>query len=114
MPKNKEILKSEFYCTHCGNRGIPIARKVSSQRESGHLKKLFCLHCQKETNHAEIKQNGKYTLENFLEEYKLGRFIEGEKLPIAELFSCKNINCLYNKHGKCWNSNKSYKCEVRE
>ena len=100
MPKNKEVLKSEFYCTCCGNRGIPIARKVGSQREPGHLKRLFCLYCQEETNHAEIKQNGKYTLSDFLEEFSLGRFVNGQKIAVMDLLSCGETKCLYNKSGK--------------
>ena len=39
MAKNQEITTSEFYCTKCGRRGIPIARRIGSQREAGHLKK---------------------------------------------------------------------------
>ena len=114
MPKNKEISKSEFYCTYCAHRGIPIARRVNQQREPGHLKKLFCLHCQKETNHAEIRPFGKYTLEDFLEEYELGRFIDGKRVAVADLTSCKHTNCAFNKHGKCWNADKTYECEVRQ
>lgn len=64
---------SDFYCTQCGNKGIPILR-TKKEREPGHLKKLFCLYCQKETNMVEIKQNGKYTLEDFLKEYQNGNF----------------------------------------
>lgn len=115
MPKNKTMSTSDFYCTECGNKGIPIARLSYHQREPGHLKKLFCLHCQKETNHAEVRPKGqKYTYENFFEEYSLGRFINGNRIPVSQLPSCKKTDCLYNKHGRCWNSNNSYKCEVRK
>ena len=48
MPKNKEITTSEFYCTKCGKKGIPIARKLGSQREAGHLKRLYCPFCREE------------------------------------------------------------------
>ena len=27
--------------------------------------------------------------------------------------SCSNIECEYNRHGKCWNSNYSYHCDYR-
>ena len=27
MPKNKTMSTSDFYCTECGNKGIPIAGK---------------------------------------------------------------------------------------
>ena len=60
---------SEFYCVECGKKGIPIARKLGAQREAGHLKSLWCVYCQKQTNHAEIRPFGTYTVENFKEEF---------------------------------------------
>lgn len=113
MPKNQKITTSEFYCTECGKRGIPIARKIGQQREVGHLKKLFCLYCQKKTNHAEIRPFGAYNYEDFLEEFELGRFVNGEKTPINELMSCTKTECHYNKNGKCWNSKRDYDCGHR-
>ena len=101
---------SEFYCTQCGNRGIPIIRKKGHQREEGHLKRIYCLYCKQVTNHAEIRPFGNYTLENFKEEFELGRFVNGKKVPIINLINCDRTNCKYNKHGKCWNSNNSYHC----
>ena len=113
MPKVKTALISEFYCTECGKKGIPVARHPGQHRKPGHLKKLFCLHCQKEVNHVEIRPYGSYTYENFLEEYNLGRFFEGNRLRITDLMSCSKEDCPYNKHGKCWNSNYSYNCDYR-
>ena len=104
---------SEFYCTKCGKRGIPIARNKGRQREVGHLKKLFCLHCQEETNHAEVRPFGNYTEDDFKEEFALGRFINGQKVPVSELLTCSKTSCKYNKHGKCWNSDYSYNCQHR-
>ena len=104
---------SEMYCTHCGKRGIDIPRKSGQQREAGHLKRLFCLYCQKETNHAEIRPFGSYTLDNFNEEFKLGRFVNGQKVPIADLLSCSKTTCEYNKSGKCWNATRDYNCGHR-
>ncbi len=43
MSRNMTV--SDFYCTKCGRKGIPIARKQGQQREPGHLKKLYCLAC---------------------------------------------------------------------
>ena len=74
MAKNQEITTSEFYCTKCGRRGIPIARRIGSQREGGHLKKLYCLYCKEEVNHVEVRPFGDYNYEDFLEEFNLGRF----------------------------------------
>lgn len=113
MAKNKEITKSEFYCTKCGQRGIPIARRAGIQREAGHLKKLYCLHCREETNHAEIRPFGSYNYEDFYEEFKLGRFVDGKRIPINELMLCTKEDCPYNKNGRCWNSNYSYDCGHR-
>ena len=113
MSKNKLSITSEFYCTECGNKGIPIARKAGQHKEPGHLKKLYCLHCQKETNHAEIRPYGSYNLEDFEEEFRLGRFFEGSKIHVMNLMSCSKSDCMYNKHGKCWNSNYSYNCNYR-
>lgn len=67
---------SDFYCTKCGNKGIPIFRIAGQEREPGHLKKLFCIHCQKETNMVEIKPVGKYHLDDFWIEYEYGNFDE--------------------------------------
>ena len=114
MPKNKEITTSEFYCTKCGKKGIPIARKLGSQREAGHLKRLYCPFCREEVNHAEIRPFGEYDYEDFQLEFELGRFLEdGSRIAIQDLLSCSNVECKYNVHGKCWNSNNSYKCSCK-
>lgn len=105
-----KMTTSEFYCTSCGKKGIPIARKPGQQRETGHLKKLFCLYCNKEVNHVEIRPFGSYTKDNFEEEFQLGRFIDGQRIPVAELMECSKTQCDYNRHGRCWNSNYSYQC----
>lgn len=105
---------SEFYCVICGKKGIPIMRRPGHQREPGHLKKLFCLYCGKQTNHAEIRPFGSYNKEDFIEEFELGRFVDGKKIPVSELMPCKHhTDCKYNKDGKCWNANNSYKCSVK-
>ena len=67
---------SEFYCTQCGNKGIPIFRQRGKEREAGHLKKLFCLHCQKEVNHCEVKPWTKYDYKDFKTEFEYGNFSE--------------------------------------
>lgn len=77
MRKSKDIRLqslSNFYCTCCGNKGIPIFRVSGQEREPGHLKKLYCLFCQQEVNMVEVKPTGKYNLENFLIEYENGNF----------------------------------------
>lgn len=113
MGRKQNCITSEFYCTECGYKGIPIARKIGKEREAGHLKRLYCLHCNKETNHAEIRPFGKYNIEDFEKEFSLGRFKNGNKIPISELMSCSKTDCEYNINGKCWNSNYSYDCGYR-
>lgn len=73
--------ESEFYCTQCGSKGIPVLRKRGQEREAGHLKKLFCLKCQKEQNHVECKSLTKYTHEDFLIEFNEKNFTkEGTRI----------------------------------
>lgn len=114
MPtRKKENTVNDFYCTKCGKRGIPLVRKAGKQKEQGHLKNLFCIYCQEETNHVELRPFGSYRLEDFLEEFELGRFVDGKRIAKMDLENCKNKECKYYKNGKCWNSNHSYDCEVR-
>lgn len=105
--------QSRFFCTECGNEGIPIMRPVGRQREPGHLKKLYCIHCKKEVNHVEIKETGNYTYEDFKKEYELGRFIDGNRIAIEQLLDCSCDTCPFNINGKCWNSNWSNDCGHR-
>lgn len=75
----RNITLSDFYCTCCGCKGIPIFRTVGQEREPGHLKKLFCLNCQKEVNMVEIRNIGKYNLDDFWIEYEYKNFDEEGK-----------------------------------
>ena len=68
------MITNDFYCTQCGQKGIPIQRKENAKRESGHLKKLWCLKCNKETNHVECNNN--YTHDDFLTEFENDNFDE--------------------------------------
>ena len=70
---------SDFYCTQCGSKGLPVWRKRGAEREAGHLKKLFCLKCGKETNHVECKICSKYTYEDFCIEYEHHNFDQSGK-----------------------------------
>lgn len=53
MGRNLET--HDFYCICCGKKGIPVMRKVGHQHSKHHMKKLFCITCQKEVNHVECK-----------------------------------------------------------
>ena len=71
---NNNYILSQFYCVKCGRLGIPVFRKKGQAREAGHLKKLWCLTCAEETNHAECKEFSNYTFEDFVAEFEFGNF----------------------------------------
>lgn len=76
-----KLLTSDFYCTQCGKKGIPVIRKENKCREAGHLKKLFCIYCKTETNHCEIRQFGQYTYQDFLFEFNYHNFsVSGQRI----------------------------------
>ena len=83
----QSIVLSEFYCTKCGNKGIPIMRRKGAEREAGHLKWIFCLKCQQEWNHVECKSYSHYDYNDFLLEFEYSNFDnEGNrKMPYGEL-----------------------------
>lgn len=66
--------RSRFFCTRCGKEGIPIPRMQGQERKAGHLKKLYCIYCREELNHAEIKEEG-YTYQDFMEDFENGVFL---------------------------------------
>lgn len=70
------VTDHEFYCCRCGNRGLPVIRKSGQEREAGHLKKLWCIKCKQETNHAECVPFSKYSHQEFLLEFKYNNFDE--------------------------------------
>ena len=71
---------SDFYCTQCGKKGIPVIRKNGKQKEAGHLKKLYCIYCHQETNHVEIRGDEKYTYNDFKTEFNNGNFVNGKRI----------------------------------
>ena len=64
-----------FYCIRCGNKGIPIVRNSASKREKGHLKRLYCVYCNKEVNHYECRDE--QDVIDFRKKYEKGDF-DGE------------------------------------
>ena len=67
---------SDFYCTKCGNKGVPIPRRDNRVREKGHLKRLYCIHCKDVVNHIEIRVFDNYTYEDFKKDFDEGKFKE--------------------------------------
>lgn len=86
MSRRRGTAVHEFYCTQCGGQGIPVHRKYGQFREVGHLKKLYCLTCGKETNNVECISASKYDSSIFFEEYQSGNFDEdgNRVLPLSE------------------------------
>lgn len=77
--KRNNFQISDFYCTECGKQGVSLPRCTGERRKGGHLKKLYCLHCQKETNFVEITAKGFYDYETFLIEFNSGNFVNGKR-----------------------------------
>lgn len=74
MKACKVNLEHYFYCTQCGEKGIPIARNKGQYKKPGHLKKLYCLNCKKEINHVECIEYSSYDSEMFQKEFLSGNF----------------------------------------
>lgn len=78
---------SEMWCCKCGQKGISIPRKNGKYREPGHLKKIYCIHCEKDWNHVEIRpMYSDYNYEDFQLEMKYNNFDENgnRKKPYRE------------------------------
>ena len=48
-------MEHSFYCIKCGNKGIPLPRKLGRQREKFHRKKMYCIFCKEVVNHIECR-----------------------------------------------------------
>lgn len=79
MAKNQKMSQSDFYCTKCGKKGLPIFRKSGKLRADRHLKKLYCIYCGEEVNHAEVRDTSEYGYEDFLAEFNAGLFKNGKR-----------------------------------
>lgn len=92
MKRGRVNIEHEFYCTQCGRKGIPIARKKSKCKQPGHLKKLYCLNCKIEINHVECIEFSSYDREMFKREFATGNFKEdgSRVLPISQ-WKIKNM-----------------------
>ena len=94
---NNTTSVSDFYCTQCGSKGLPIVRTTHKMREPGHLKKLYCPQCRIQTNHCEVRPFGKYDYEDFQIEFIHGNFdSEGQRIDpswrhfVAEVLNKEN------------------------
>lgn len=93
-----KITISDMYCTQCGRKNIPIPRNKGSEREPGHLKRMYCIYCKKEVNMIEIRPFGTgYTYEDFMLEFEMHNFDEeGNRILTLSDFRTK-LNNLYKK-----------------
>ncbi len=74
MPKKQKTEIHDFYCTKCGNKGIPLSRRMGKIRPLDHRKRLYCPICRGEVNHVECR-----TWEDkqkFVEDFNAGIFKE--------------------------------------
>jgi len=72
---------SDFYCTQCGHKTIPIIRKHGADREGGHLKNLYCPFCMCNNNCVEIRPFGQYQLTDFVSEDSYSYFAKDLHSP---------------------------------
>ncbi len=79
----RKMVTHDFYCICCGKKGIPVARNRGHQHGKLHMKKLFCLTCQKEVNHVECK-NYEDVLE-FREKFERGDYEDAAKESISHV-----------------------------
>lgn len=84
----KNFTLSRTYCCKCGQEGISIPRSRGAYREPGHLKKLYCFHCQKEWNHAEVRSKcSDYNYNDFKLEFDYNNFDEeGNRIKPYRIF----------------------------
>lgn len=78
MAGGTAVQSTDFYCTKCGEKGMPLARKKSRVREQGHMKKLWCIHCKEEINHIEIRPFD-YNYDELMKDLKEGKLYNPEE-----------------------------------
>ena len=74
--------QSDFYCIHCGQKGIPCLRPQARRRERFHRKKLYCPHCGHTINHIECRTDE--DVYDFKEAFDNGEFQEEARISIKE------------------------------
>ena len=79
--KNKE--HHDFYCLKCGNKGIPLMRVRTRDREKFHRKKLYCIYCREEVNHMECRNQAE--IDEFKDAFERGEFIDEAEESISYL-----------------------------
>ncbi len=54
---------SYFICSECGNI-FPLPRRENKKRNKGHIKDLYCIHCNKVVKTTEIRNRDCYIGDN--------------------------------------------------
>lgn len=81
-----------FYCLNCGNLAYELPRRKSKQYKKGHLKKLYCPHCQKECNSYECRNE--IEAYEFKEKYANGDYKEEAQMALEH---CEKEKALWNR-----------------
>ena len=76
-----KTVRTQLVCLECGNI-VTIQRRFGREKSVGHIKHLYCYHCEERTAHFEIKDEtlflNTYDEEN-LEEVKIAKLILEKK-----------------------------------
>lgn len=65
-----KFISHRFFCTKCGNEGLPVYRNRGHLYKAGHLKKLFCYKCCQDVNHVECTND--LEVKQFKEDFENG------------------------------------------
>lgn len=68
-----KYITHDFFCIHCGNKGVPISRQAGRMREKGHYKNLYCVYCKDYTRHLEV--HNEIDISEFKENFQKGVYI---------------------------------------
>ena len=85
----------DFYCINCGNKGIPLIRKVGFQRNKFHRKKLYCIYCKTEVNHVECRNQDE--IDQFLKDFQDGVYKDEAKESLSYIEEETLHECLKQK-----------------
>lgn len=101
-----------FFCTRCGCKGIPVCREKRHLKEAGHLKVLYCLNCNVETNHVECIPGSKYSVADFRLEYQSDNFTENgvRKMSISELR--KIYGQMFQQYNEEFSKDEKTSCQI--
>lgn len=81
-----------FYCLNCGNLTYELPRRKGKQYQKGHLKKLYCPHCQKECNSYECRNE--IEAYEFKEKYANGDYKEEAQMALEH---CEKEKALWDR-----------------